>query len=342
MTGTPIKIWTIFVLIVFSTLLISCNQVETFEHEIQVQAADTGEPISNAAVRAEMGTRGFVEGVSNADGITQLAIDEAYRDAWAKVIVEADNYQKQSFLVELVAENPSTVVEMQPLGAETPAEQPAAEAAPTGEADTEVVSHDDNAAIDTVEPQATAHNDAMASENSVSSPGELANIPPAERANFYQAKPELTVDTTGDYQATIQTSKGDIVVSLNAAAAPEHVNNFIFLSGQGFYDGLTFHRVEPGFVIQGGDPEGTGQGGPGYTVPGEFELKHVEGALAMARLPDQINPDRESSGSQFYITLAPTEFLDGQYSVFGKVEEGLDVVQSIEVGDVIEHIIVEP
>ncbi|MCB0163520.1 MAG: peptidylprolyl isomerase [Anaerolineae bacterium] len=152
----------------------------------------------------------------------------------------------------------------------------------------------------------------------------------------------MTIDPNQTYRATIQTNKGDIVVSLNAAEAPEHVNNFIFLSKQGFYDGLTFHRVEPGFVIQGGDPLGSGNGGPGYTIPGEFNLKHTEGALAMARLPDQVNPNRESSGSQFYITLAPTEFLDGQYSVFGQVEEGMDVVRSIEIGDVIEHIVVEP
>ena len=170
----------------------------------------------------------------------------------------------------------------------------------------------------------------------------VGELPPAERAAFYQTKPELTIDTGRTYRATIQTSKGDIVVSLDATASPEHVNNFIFLSRQGFYNGLTFHRVEPGFVIQGGDPLGTGSGGPGYTVPGEFKLKHGEGALAMARLPDEVNPERASSGSQFYITLAPTEFLDGQYSVFGQVVEGMDVVRSIQVGDKIDRIVVEP
>ena len=139
----------------------------------------------------------------------------------------------------------------------------------------------------------------------------------------------------------MRPAKGILSLSLDSEAAPEHVNNFVFLSREGFYDGLTFHRVEPGFVIQGGDPEGSGEGGPGYTIPGEFDLKHIEGALAMARLPDQINPNRESSGSQFYITLAPTEFLDGQYSVFGQVEEGMDVVQTIEIGDMIERIVIE-
>jgi hypothetical protein len=92
----------------------------------------------------------------------------------------------------------------------------------------------------------------------------VADLPPEQRADYYQAKPAITIDTNRTYQATIQTSKGDIVVSLDAKAAPEHVNNFIFLSNEGFYNGLTFHRVEPGFVIQGGDPLGVGNGGPGY------------------------------------------------------------------------------
>jgi peptidyl-prolyl cis-trans isomerase B (cyclophilin B) len=167
-------------------------------------------------------------------------------------------------------------------------------------------------------------------------------LSPAERDNYFQVRPDLSIDPAGNYRATIRTNKGDIVVQLNAQAAPEHVNNFIYLSNQGFYDGLTFHRVEPDFVVQGGDPQGSGQGGPGYTVPGEFELKHGAGAVAMARLPDQTNPNRESSGSQFYITLAPTPFLDGEYSVFGQVEAGMDVVQSIEIGDLIERITIDP
>jgi cyclophilin family peptidyl-prolyl cis-trans isomerase len=99
--------------------------------------------------------------------------------------------------------------------------------------------------------------------------------------------------------------------------------------------------VEPGFVIQGGDPLGQGNGGPGYTVPGEFNLKHVKGAIAMARLPDGANPNRESSGSQFYITLDATPFLDGQYSAFGVVEQGMEVVQQIQIGDIIKTIVIE-
>jgi cyclophilin family peptidyl-prolyl cis-trans isomerase len=161
---------------------------------------------------------------------------------------------------------------------------------------------------------------------------------PADRADMYSQPPEMQIDANKTYMATISTAKGDIVVQLDANAAPLTVNNFVFLARQGFYDGLTFHRVEPGFVIQGGDPTGTGAGGPGYTVPAEIQLPHVEGAIAMARKADQVNPTRASSGSQFYITLAPTPFLDEGYTAFGHVVEGMDVVQSIAVGDVIEKI----
>ena len=155
---------------------------------------------------------------------------------------------------------------------------------------------------------------------------------------LYSAPPEMQIDPEKNYFATISTRKGDIVAMLFADKAPMTVNNFVFLARDGFYDGLIFHRVEPGFVIQGGDPLGTGAGGPGYTVPAEIGLPHTEGALAMARQSDAVNPERASSGSQFYITLAPTPQLDGAYTVFGQVIEGMDVVLSIEVGDVIETI----
>ena len=164
---------------------------------------------------------------------------------------------------------------------------------------------------------------------------------PAERNQMYSDVPEMQIDPTLSYEATIATEKGDIVVELDAEAAPETVNNFVFLAREGFYDGLTFHRVEPGFVIQGGDPTGSGAGGPGYTVPAEIGLKHVKGAIAMARQGDQVNPERASSGSQFYITLAETPHLDGAYTVFGEVVEGMDVVESIAVGDVIQSVTIE-
>jgi len=170
--------------------------------------------------------------------------------------------------------------------------------------------------------------------------GEPAAVPanPADRNNMYSQPPAMQIDPSKTYVATISTAKGDIVVQLDAGAAPQTVNNFVFLARQGFYDGLTFHRVEPDFVIQGGDPAGSGAGGPGYTVPAEIQLPHVEGAIAMARRGDEANPTRASSGSQFYITLAPTSFLDGAYTVFGHVTEGMDVVKVIAVGDVIQEI----
>src|SRR5437763_15322953 len=111
--------------------------------------------------------------------------------------------------------------------------------------------------------------------------------------------------------------------------APKTVENFVTLAKKGFYDGLTFHRVEPGFVVQGGDPKGDGTGGPGYKIKAESnKQQHVRGVLAMARRQD---PD--SAGGQFYITLAPAHFLDGQYTGFGKVVSGMNIVDGIKKGD---------
>jgi len=155
---------------------------------------------------------------------------------------------------------------------------------------------------------------------------------------MYASSPEMQIDTSKVYVATIATAKGDIVAELDATAAPQTVNNFVFLSNAGFYNGLTFHRVVAGFVVQGGDPTGSGGGGPGYTVPAEIDLEHVEGAIAMARRPDSANAERASSGSQFYITLAAQPSLDGQYTVFGRVTAGMDVVRQIVQGDVIDRI----
>lgn len=128
---------------------------------------------------------------------------------------------------------------------------------------------------------------------------------------------------------TLKTTFGDIELRLAVNDAPQHSRNFFLLSWLGFYDGLTFHRLVPGFVIQGGDPAGNGTGGPGYTIPAEIGLPHEEGALAAARTADQVNPRRESSGSQFYITVAPTPRLDGAYSVYGKTVRGMEVVKKI-------------
>ena len=150
----------------------------------------------------------------------------------------------------------------------------------------------------------------------------------------------LTIDPKKHYEAMIATDKGNIKVTLNAEKAPWSVNNFVYLAKSGFYDGLTFHRVEPGFVIQGGDPSGNGTGGPGYTVKAEIGLPHIKGALAWARTGDNVNPERRSSGSQFYITLAPTPFLDSGYTVFGQVVDGMDVAEKIQKGDVIKSVMV--
>ena len=122
---------------------------------------------------------------------------------------------------------------------------------------------------------------------------------------------------------------GEIKIDFFPEDAPKTVENFVTLAKKGFYNGLTFHRVEPGFVVQGGDPKGNGTGGPGYTIKAEFnKQKHVRGTVAMAR-----SNDPDSAGSQFYICFKPAPFLDGQYTVFGIVTSGMDVVDRIKVGD---------
>lgn len=162
-----------------------------------------------------------------------------------------------------------------------------------------------------------------------------------------QAPVKATVDPSKKYFATIQTSKGVIKVELFASEAPLSVTNFMQLAQKGFYKNLTFHRVVRDFVIQGGDPTGTGRGGPGYTIPAEIKRTHTEGALAWARLPDMgpdgnpVNPKKESSGSQFYITLASQPSLDGEYTVFGQTVEGMAVVKQIVQGDKIQDVAVE-
>jgi len=166
----------------------------------------------------------------------------------------------------------------------------------------------------------------------------------ASRADMYKAPEDQALDAAGTaYFATIETNRGPITLELWPDAAPEHVNAFIFLARKGFYDGLTFHRVEPGFVIQGGDPTGTGGGGPGYTLPGEFNadnpIPHRAGTLAMARTSDP-----NSAGSQFYVVLADSpnaSSLDGQYTNFGHVISGMDTLAKIQKGDVMTKVTIE-
>jgi peptidyl-prolyl cis-trans isomerase B (cyclophilin B) len=144
------------------------------------------------------------------------------------------------------------------------------------------------------------------------------------------------VSASPDQVVVLQTSFGQIVIQLDNFAAPKTCDNFRKLVSDGFYSHTVFHRVIPNFIIQGGDPNSKsdnrnsyGQGGPNYTVPAEIKLKHDRGAVAMARLPDSINPQRESNGSQFYICAAPCPSLDDQYTVFGHVIKGMDVVAKI-------------
>jgi peptidyl-prolyl cis-trans isomerase B (cyclophilin B) len=142
----------------------------------------------------------------------------------------------------------------------------------------------------------------------------------------------------GNPTAVIVTNRGEFKFELYQGRAPTTVANFIELAESGFYDGLTFHRHEPGFVIQGGDPQGTGMGGSDKTIPLEIhpELNHVEGAIGMAR-----SQDPNSASSQWYVVLAPAHALDGGYAVFGLVSEGMEVVQSLRVGDKMEKVTIE-
>src|SRR3989338_5331045 len=159
-----------------------------------------------------------------------------------------------------------------------------------------------------------------------------------ETMKFQEPKAAMTFEAGKKYFAVIHTDKGDITCELNTAKSPISVTNFVQLAKGNFYNGLTFHRVVPKFVIQGGDPQGTGSGGPGYTVPAEIGLLHTKGALAWARLGDEMNPQRRNSGSQFYITLEATPFLDGAYTVFGQTISGQEVVEKIAQGDKIKSI----
>ena len=137
--------------------------------------------------------------------------------------------------------------------------------------------------------------------------------------------PPMTIDPAKIYTATLHTELGEVVIELLADRAPITVNNFVFLSRIGFYDGTTFHRVIPGFVAQGGDPSGTGTGGPGYTIPDEFtDLTHERGVISMANIGQ---PD--TGGSQFFITYASLPHLDGSNTIFGRVITGMEVVEAL-------------
>jgi peptidyl-prolyl cis-trans isomerase B (cyclophilin B) len=140
----------------------------------------------------------------------------------------------------------------------------------------------------------------------------------------------MQIDSAKSYQCTMETSKGTIHIQLYADAAPNTVNNFVFLANEGFYDGISFHRVISNFMVQGGDPTGSGAGGPGYRFADEFDGNphtHQAGSLSMA------NAGPNTNGSQFFICHGPQPHLDGKHTVFGQVTEGQDIVDAIEQGD---------
>jgi peptidyl-prolyl cis-trans isomerase B (cyclophilin B) len=157
-------------------------------------------------------------------------------------------------------------------------------------------------------------------------------------AKQYSKYPDMVIDPKKSYKATIKTDKGDIQLDLFAADTPKTVNNFVFLARDGFYNGLTFHRVINNFMAQGGDPNGDGRGGPGYKFEdetrGNSKQKHETGSLSMA------NAGPNTNGSQFFICHGPQPHLDGKHTVFGKVTSGQNVVNSLKNGDVMNEVII--
>lgn len=151
----------------------------------------------------------------------------------------------------------------------------------------------------------------------------------------WKSPPEMQIDPINKYRAVIETNRGVIELELYPQHAPKTVNNFIFLTREGFYDDISFHRVISNFVIQGGDPTGTGRGGPGYRFEDEVKrnpLKHETGVISMA------NAGPNTNGSQFFITHSPQPHLDGRHTVFGKVVCGQNVVDLIQQGDKMLHV----
>lgn len=155
-------------------------------------------------------------------------------------------------------------------------------------------------------------------------PAQTPGPAPAPKPKTYSSPPAMIIDASKNYTAIIETEKGNLVLELFAKDVPRTVNNFVFLAREGFYDGSTFHRVIPGFMVQGGDPTGTGRGNPGYAFADEFtEHTHLVGALSMA------NAGPNTNGCQFFITYAPQHALDGKHSVFGQLVEGMDVLKNL-------------
>lgn len=147
---------------------------------------------------------------------------------------------------------------------------------------------------------------------------------PSTPSKTYSSPPPMTIDSSKNYTAIIETEKGNLVLELFASDVPITVNNFVFLAREGFYDGSTFHRVIPDFMVQGGDPSGTGRGNAGYFFDDEFtEHSHVAGALSMA------NAGPNTNSCQFFITYTAQHALDGKHTVFGQLVEGMDVLKKL-------------
>ena len=156
-----------------------------------------------------------------------------------------------------------------------------------------------------------------------------SGTPPEVQVKSYPQRPPLTIDKSHQFIAHVYTTRGHFIIQLLPDLAPEHVNSFVFLARDHFFNGTVFHRVEPGFVVQGGDPTGTGRGGPGYSVPLEASQEpFVRGVLGMARATDP-----NSAGSQWFVMLGDAPSLNGQYTVFGKVVQGMEIVDCLQVGD---------
>ena len=167
--------------------------------------------------------------------------------------------------------------------------------------------------------------------NPADCPPATGTAPEPDMSKTYASAPAMTIDPAKKYTAVIKTVRGDITFDLRPDLAPNHVNSFVFLAKEGFYNGVKFHRVVPGFVAQAGDPTGSGSGGPGYQLPLEpSDVKFERGVVGAARTQDP-----NSAGSQWFITFGQAEHLTGQYTVFATVSDGMDAADCIAQGDAI-------
>jgi cyclophilin family peptidyl-prolyl cis-trans isomerase len=179
------------------------------------------------------------------------------------------------------------------------------------------------------QPTATqpAQTEAPTPTNNPNCPAPSGDAPEPSMKTYPAAPSEDTIDASKTYFATVKTVRGDIKIKLRPDLAPKTVASFVFLANDHYFDGVTFHRVVPGFMAQTGDPTGTGSGGPGYTLPAEFtnDVKFTRGIVGMARLGTDVN----SAGSQWFIMFGDAQTLDGHYTIFGEVTEGMDVVDCL-------------